>query len=379
MALAEELLGRGVEVVFLGDLGGLPWAAAQLGGRGLALLPAAAPEDLAAQAAVLGLDAVVLDSYDLPPGTGAGLRRAGIRVLAIVDGDRRGLDADVYLDQNLGAETRYPERDRAEGRVLAGAAYTLLRDAVRRLPRGGGGGSGGGGQGEADGGSRDDGDAVRRWSRGEGDGGPEVVRDGGDGGPEVVRDGGDGGPGAGWGGGGGVRGRERGEVPRVLCFFGGTDAARVMPGWLGALAATGVPYLGTAIGGAEVVAPDGAPIEVIPPTDRLPLLMARADLVVTAAGSAIWELLYLGVPAALTWVAGNQLIGYEAVVGRGLAAGLGTDPRAAVPLLRRLIADPAARGPYGRRGRDLVDGRGRERVADALLDLTGHRRPAARA
>jgi spore coat polysaccharide biosynthesis predicted glycosyltransferase SpsG len=98
--------------------------------------------------------------------------------------------------------------------------------------------------------------------------------------------------------------------------------------------------------------------------------MAGADLVVTAAGSAVWELLHLGVPAALSWVAANQLIGYEALVGGGIAAGLGPAPdAAAVELLARLLGDPAARERYGRRGAGLVDGRGRERVANALLDL----------
>jgi hypothetical protein len=38
-----------------------------------------------------------------------------------------------------------------------------------------------------------------------------------------------------------------------------------------------------------------------------------------------------------------------------------------VGVLARLLADPAAREEHGRRGGGLVDGRGRERVADALL------------
>ncbi|MEU7896732.1 hypothetical protein AB0B45_28220 [Nonomuraea sp. NPDC049152] len=153
--------------------------------------------------------------------------------------------------------------------------------------------------------------------------------------------------------------------PHVLCFFGGTDAAGVAPAWVEALRATGVPFTATVISSAPLRAGEG--ITVLPPTDLLPSLMAEADLVVTAAGSAIWELLYLGVPAALTWVADNQLIGYEALVGRGLAAGLGGSAERAVPTLRRLLTDPGLRAEYGRRGAELIDGRGRERVADALL------------
>ncbi|MCG5217250.1 hypothetical protein [Streptosporangium sp. KLBMP 9127] len=291
VALAEELLARDDEVVFLGDLGGLPWAAAQLERRGFPLIPARqAPETLSAQASGLDLGAIVLDSYALPAETGTALRRAGIPVLAIVDGDIRGQSADLYLDQNLGAEERHTGLP-----VLAGARYVLLRDEVRRLS------------------------ATPSSGR-----------------------------------------------PNVLCFFGGTDATGVIPRWVGALVATAVPFSATVISPSGLVPPPGLPISVLPPTDDLPRLMATADLVVTAAGTSIWELLYLGVPTALTWVAGNQRAGYETVVGRGLAAGLGTDPEAAVPVLRELLASPETRLSYGKRGRQVVDGHGRERVADAL-------------
>ncbi|GAA3185729.1 PseG/SpsG family protein [Nonomuraea roseoviolacea] len=297
VALAEELRGRGVEVSFLGDLAGSAWARAQLLARGLPLVPAPdGPGRLAELVGDLRLDAVVLDSYDLAPGTGARVRQTGAAVLAIVDGDPLGQEADVYLDQNLGAELR-PFPLLAER--LAGVRYALLRDSVRGLRR--------------------------------------------------------------------VAG-PRGDVPRVLCFFGGTDSAGVTPAWAEALGATGMPFRATVVSPRPFAA-DG-PITVIPPTDRLPELMAEADLVLTAAGSTIWELLYLGVPAALTWVTGNQLIGYEALVGGGIAAGLGPAPGpAATEMLARLLADPGLREEYGRRGSGLVDGKGRERVADALLGL----------
>ena len=340
VALAEELCSRGVEVLFLGDVTGSEWARAQLRARGLTLRPAPPePEGLAGEACRLGLDAMVLDSYELPRETGAALRAAGMPVLAIVDGDTLGQDADLYLDQNLGAELRpfappvapeapeaveaseavgAPEaRDALEApeapeglrpvrtvaRRLAGARYALLRDSVRRCRR---------------------------------------------------------------------KGRSGHEVPRVLCFFGGTDSAGVTPAWTRALRDTGHPAEVTVISPVPFAAGGpGGLVTVIPPTDRLPELMAEADLVVTAAGSAIWELLYLGVPAALIRVAANQLIGYDALVGGELAAGLGPVPdAAALAVLSRLLADPAWRECYGRRARGLVDGRGRERVADALLALT---------
>ncbi|HEX4814857.1 MAG TPA: hypothetical protein VFV66_19115, partial [Nonomuraea sp.] len=167
VALAEELRGRGVEVVFLGAVNGSEWARAQLGARGLPLVAAPAdPAGLAALARRLGLGAVVLDSYELARETGAALRGAGLAVLAIVDGDPLGQDADLYLDQNLGADHRpppaasarlgeaaasarpvgakgsagrpggakgsagWPGGARVSARWLAGARYVLLRDSV---------------------------------------------------------------------------------------------------------------------------------------------------------------------------------------------------------------------------------------------------------
>ncbi|NRQ34925.1 spore coat protein [Nonomuraea sp. NN258] len=309
VALAEELRSRDVEVIFLGDVSGSEWARAQLDERDLPLVAAPRPPaELAARVRELGVTRVVLDSYELAPGTGAALRQAGAAVLAIVDGDPRGQEADLYLDQNLDAERRP-----FTGERLAGADYVLLRDSVRQCDR--------------------------------------VARDTG------ARDTGGGGAGGG-----------DGRTPRVLCFFGGTDAAGVAPAWVEALCATGRPFEAIVI--SEEPFETRGPIVVIPPTDALPELMAQADLVVTAAGSASWELLYLGVPTALTWVADNQLIGYEALVGRSAAAGLGDAPGpAAVETLSRLLADPACREEYGRRGGGLVDGKGRERVADALLAL----------
>lgn len=300
VALAEELCGRGAEVLFLGEVAGSEWAGSQLRQRGFPLCSAPAePAALVELVRVFGLDAVVLDSYALATGTGAALRAAGTAVLAIIDGDPLGQEADLYLDQNLGAELRPFQLPRAR---LAGASYVLLRDSVLVMR----------------------GTARRRPARSEG--------------------------------------------PLVLCFFGGTDSAGVAPAWAGALCATGVPFRATVV--SPVPFDVDGPVTVIPPTDRLPGLMAEANLVVTAAGSAVWELLHLGVPTALSWVADNQLIGYEALVGGGIAAGLGPAPdAAAVDVLARLLADPAVRDEYGRRGARLIDGRGRERVADALLAL----------
>ncbi|WP_306839567.1 PseG/SpsG family protein [Catenuloplanes nepalensis] len=131
LALAEELLARGCRVALLGDVGSVSWTAREIDRLGLPVVAAPpSPEALALTARRLGLDAVVIDSYVTDPGCAAALRAGGVTVLAIVDGDPRGQDADLYLDQNLGAELVAPPLPPGAIR-LAGLPYVLLRDSVR--------------------------------------------------------------------------------------------------------------------------------------------------------------------------------------------------------------------------------------------------------
>jgi spore coat polysaccharide biosynthesis predicted glycosyltransferase SpsG len=239
-------------------------------------------------------------------------------VLAVVDGDLLGQQADIYVDQNLDAELLRPALPAGAVR-LAGLDYALLRSAVRGLR-----------------------------------------------------------PAA-------PRAAEPGRTPRVVCFFGGTDAYRAAPVLSRLLVRTGAPFDAVVVGAdeslrAELLAVTPAPgqqLDVIAPTDELPKLLADADLAVSASGTSTWELLCLGLPAALVWVVENQIIGYGRTVERGLAAGVGhlpslADPASveageAVTVLRDLLTDAPGRAALAARAWAAVDGRGVARVADALL------------
>jgi spore coat polysaccharide biosynthesis predicted glycosyltransferase SpsG len=307
VALAEELTTRGAEVHFLSDLGGVAWAEAQLAQRGLPRHPA--PFDavgLVAAVQRLELDALVVDSYTLPPQQSAAVRATGRRVLAVVDGDPRGQAADIYVDQNLDAVLQV-------GAVrLAGLDYALLRSSVRQLR------------------------------------------------PSVAP----------------VHSSRR--TPKVVAFFGGTDAYRAAPSAAELLTRSGVPFDATVIAAddslraelLQVTPLPGQQFEIISPTDDLPELLIDADLVISASGTSTWELLCLGRAAALLWVVDNQILGYERTVARGYAAGLGrlgAFDRSAPEVLARLLTDPTERTRLAGRGWSAVDGRGVERVAAALL------------
>jgi spore coat polysaccharide biosynthesis predicted glycosyltransferase SpsG len=312
VAFAEELVERGVTVKFLADLGGLAWAEQQLTRRGLPWHPAPYdPVGLVAACERLQLDALVIDSYTLPPEHSIAVRKTGRPVLAIVDGDFRGQTADIYVDQNLDAAI-----DAEDAVGLAGLDYALLRSAVRQLrPL------------EA---------PVDPTSR----------------------------------------------TPKVVAFFGGTDAYRAAPQIARLLTATGMAFDATVVAAddslrAELIEVEPGPgqhFEIIAPTDDLPKLLAGADLAVSASGTSTWELLCLGLASALVWVVDNQILGYERTIAHGYAAGLGqlghfTDK--SVDVLRELLTRPGSRAALAVRAWGAVDGRGVERVADALLARLG--------
>ncbi len=149
--------------------------------------------------------------------------------------------------------------------------------------------------------------------------------------------------------------------PKVVVVMGGGAAPSAVAAAVTALRETGVP--------AEVLAISPAPVpgvEVHPPTPDLPSLFASADLVVSAAGVTLLELCCIGAPAALVRIADNQKAGYEAAVSRGVAAGLGTDPREHVETLRTLLLDSAARKALGEKAMATVDGHGADRILDAV-------------
>ncbi|HEY7593251.1 MAG TPA: bifunctional UDP-2,4-diacetamido-2,4,6-trideoxy-beta-L-altropyranose hydrolase/GNAT family N-acetyltransferase [Actinophytocola sp.] len=156
---------------------------------------------------------------------------------------------------------------------------------------------------------------------------------------------------------------------QVVVVMGGGATGEAVSAALSALRDTGVPLVARAISTASVhVDPAGGQKFVVePPTPALPALLARADLVISAAGVTLLELCCLGVPGALVQLADNQATGYRAAVDQGLAAGLGTvaDLPAAVPALRALLHDPDRRSALSRAGSKLVDGRGASRILDA--------------
>jgi len=102
-------------------------------------------------------------------------------------------------------------------------------------------------------------------------------------------------------------------------------------------------------------------------------LTADCDIAVGAGGSSVWERAVLGLPSITLILADNQAPTAERLAAAG--AMLAVDARAPgfeaalTDAWGRLIDDAALRWTLSQQASQLCDGRGAERVAEALLGL----------
>ena len=112
-------------------------------------------------------------------------------------------------------------------------------------------------------------------------------------------------------------------------------------------------------------------------TPDMAQIMSQADLLVSAAGSTIWEGATLGLPMLLITVADNQAAAAESMAARnaaivldGRSADLENDLSRAIV---RVMADATLRAQLSSAAAEICDGGGAARVADAFLDLINSR------
>ncbi len=119
----------------------------------------------------------------------------------------------------------------------------------------------------------------------------------------------------------------------------------------------------------------GLPISPIisPPPEKMPELMAWADLAITAGGSTCWELAFMGVPSLIITVAENQKGIGEGLEKAGAARNLGwffeIDLNEFRNEIRTIIYDYIIRKEMNLKGKYLVDGLGLERIFSEVDQL----------
>jgi spore coat polysaccharide biosynthesis predicted glycosyltransferase SpsG len=158
----------------------------------------------------------------------------------------------------------------------------------------------------------------------------------------------------------------------VLVCFGGSDPFGVTAR-LGPTLATDRRWETEIVVGSGYAGPgvEAATLRRDPPD--LPRLLAGCDVAVLGAGTMKFEAACLGRPAILVAAADDQLeIGREfAATGAAVWLGDGrvVGPAALNEAVAALLADEPGRTAMGRRAIEVVDGRGADRVAAAILSL----------
>jgi UDP-2,4-diacetamido-2,4,6-trideoxy-beta-L-altropyranose hydrolase len=274
------------------------------------------PQD-ASQTAQLGLTRhaswIVVDGYQFDVEYQCAVKAAGLKLLVIDDTGHIGAYvADMVLDQNAHADENLYQHRENYTRLLLGSSYALLRREFK---------------------------AWREWDR-------KIA--------PVGR--------------------------KVLVTIGGSDpdnltliAIRAMR-----MVAEGKLEATVVVGGSNPygdqieaeIRGTGGSIRLLKNVSDMPELMADADVVISGAGSTCWEMCFLGLPAIVIDVAENQRPIAQELDRRGIAIHLGSTRDVTAEKiaseLKTLLASRDRRAAMSERGRNLVNGRGAERVASAM-------------
>jgi len=172
------------------------------------------------------------------------------------------------------------------------------------------------------------------------------------------------------------------EVPevakKVLVTMGGSDPDNVTLKVIRALAQIDIPGLEAVV----VVGPANQhkeilryaaktsplPIRLVENAANMPELMAWADIAVSAGGSTVWELLFLGVPIIMVMLAENQKGIIDGLSKITIAKKLGCSDEITVEKIAWVMQDLAhsreRRVFMSARGRQTVDGYGVARIIE---------------
>lgn len=319
LALSQAFLAAG-DSVFLLSSSLSDRLRNRLADEGVGVLPDVAPEgpdaDLEHVISVarrVQAEWVVIDGYRFTTEYQQGIKDAGFRLLCIDDYGHAGrYVSDVVLNQNLEMpEQLYRDRDDRTC-LLLGPRYALLRKEFR---------------------------PWKTWQRSI---------------PDHAR--------------------------KVLVTFGGADPSNCTLKAVHALSGLGEEALEVKvlIGHCSPhvrqirEALQSAPFrhEVLEATDRMPELMAWADLAVSGGGSTTWEMAFMGLPNIVVILAENQRPIAQALAVEGVSIDLGWHetvvPESIAEACSRLAGDAGLRSTMSERGRSLVDGQGVARVCAAM-------------
>jgi len=172
----------------------------------------------------------------------------------------------------------------------------------------------------------------------------------------------------------------RDEARNVLIILGGADPCNLTPGLLALLNEMPGDFTVTAVVGPffrnqeEVrTAADRSQrfVKLVDGLDSVCDLMLEADVAISAAGQTLYELICVGCPTVAIQVAPNQEGQLKALAEAGCVRTAGSAEEGNILLRVRealllLLSNPTIRATMTTMGQRLVDGRGAERVAQAI-------------
>jgi spore coat polysaccharide biosynthesis protein SpsF len=169
-----------------------------------------------------------------------------------------------------------------------------------------------------------------------------------------------------------VRRARRSDKPGgVLVAMGGSDPEGATVPLTAALHAGGVEV--TANLGPGYVASLPPSVSLVPSPQHFIEALAVAQLLIASYGHTLLEAAYLGVPAIAVVLRPEHREHAEAFCYNGTAAMLdmsnNLSPGALVAMTQKLLASDDYLSALTHRGRELIDGRGTERVAAAIQEL----------
>lgn len=286
------------------------------------------PEDSSQTAELAGnkgADWVVVDGYHFGAEYQRIIKAAGLKLLAVDDnGHAEHYHADVILNQNLHASQLLYSNREPDTRLLLGSRYAMLRREFK---------------------------GWRAWKR-----------------------------------------KISPEAHKVLVTLGGSDPRNVTQVVIDALRRLDSDDLRATVvvGGStapgirsvlqEAVAQAGVNIQLVLNAMNMAELLAGTDLAVSGAGSTCWEICFMGVPAIILDVADNQRELARTLNQVGAAIHLQSGEISAEKLTGKiefLIRSREARRDISQKARELVDGKGSDRVLAALTGGIRLRRPRA--
>ena len=257
---------------------------------------------------------IVVDGYQFRSAYQSAIKEAGFKLLFIDDNvHAESYSADLVLNQNIHAKASLYANREPSTRLLLGPRYAMLRREFRRW---------------------------RNWQR---------------------------------------------EIPatgrKILVTMGGSDPNNLTAKAIDAIRKVSSPGLETVIlvGGSN---PHLCSVEatiqkesmrLIADAADVPEWMTWADVAVAGAGTTFWEMCFLGLPGILLVIAENQASVAAAAdkMGSAWSMGEGTEATssAIAGKLVELLNSKEQRTSQSEKGRELVDGRGAERVVAFLSDF----------